>query len=60
MEFDLKYRDYLMQEASTEEGLARLFEEAKKIDPEAMETISKNDKKRITRVLEIYRATRKN
>ena len=31
-----------------------------KIDPEAMKNISSNDKKRITRILEIYKATGKN
>jgi tRNA dimethylallyltransferase len=59
MEFDLEYRDELMKKADTENGLAKLYEEAKEIDSEAMKNISKNDKKRITRVLEIYKATRK-
>ncbi len=59
MEFDEDYRNSLMEKAESEEGLAELWEEANKIDPEAMEKISKNDKKRITRVLEIYNATGK-
>lgn len=60
MEFDLKYRDYLMEKADKEEGLKSLYEEACKIDNKAMEKISPNDKKRICRILEIYKATRKN
>ncbi len=60
MNFDEEYRNYLMQIAENDEGLKELFEEAKRIDPKAMENISPNDKKRITRVLEIFRATGKN
>ena len=41
------------------EGLEKLYEMAAKIDKEAMRTISKNDQKRITRVLEIYKQTGK-
>lgn len=57
MEFDLEYRNYLLEKAKTEEGLKALYDEAVKIDPEAMKNISLNDKKRITRILEIYKAT---
>ena len=57
-EVDLEYREYLNQKAD-KEGLERLYEEAKKIDPKAMEKISQNDKKRIIRVLEIYHKTGK-
>lgn len=60
MKFDEQYRNELMEKAETEEGLKELWEEANKIDPEAMTKISKNDKKRIVRVLEIYKATGKN
>ena len=60
MEFDLAYRNELMDIASTEEGLNSLYKKAQEIDPEAMKIISKNDKKRIVRVLEIYKATGKN
>ena len=42
------------------QGLEKLYEQAQKIDPEAMKKISPNDKKRIIRVLEIYKATGKN
>ncbi len=59
MEFDEKYREELLKKAEDEQGLQELFEQAKKIDPEAMKIISKNDKKRIIRVLEIYQATGK-
>ena len=59
IEYDEEYRNSLMKEAETEEGLNKLYEEAKKIDPEAMEKISPSDKKRISRVLEIYHATGK-
>lgn len=41
------------------EGLDRLYKKAKEVDPVAMEKISPNDKKRIMRVLEIYKATGK-
>ena len=59
MEFDLEYRKEL--ECEVENGkLQELYEKAKKIDPEAMEKISPNDKKRILRILEIYKATGKN
>ena len=34
-----------------------MYEQAKKIDPEAIKKISQNDKKRIIRILEIYHAT---
>ena len=59
MKFDEQYRNELMNKAETEEGLNALWEEANKIDPEAMIKISKNDKKRIVRVLEIFKATGK-
>ena len=42
-----------------EKGLVYLYEEAKKIDPEAVKNISVNDKKRIIRILEIYKETGK-
>lgn len=60
MEYDETYRDFLMQQAQTEEGLKAIYEKAKQIDEEAMLHISSNDKKRIIRVLEIYKATGKN
>lgn len=60
IKLDEKYRNRLMDEASSEEGLKKLYEEAKKIDEKAIEKISPNDKKRIIRILEIYHATGKN
>ena len=60
IKLDEKYRNNLMEFANTEEGLKKLYEEAKKIDGKAMEKISPNDKKRIIRILEIYNATGKN
>ena len=60
IKFNENYRNKLMQEAETEEGLQKLYEQAKKIDPKAMEKISFNDKKRIIRVLEIFHSTGKN
>ena len=60
MEFDENYRNELMKIAETESGLKTLYNEAVKIDPEAMKIISSNDTKRIIRVLEIYKATGKN
>lgn len=59
MEFDEEYRNSLMEEASDTAKLEKLWEEANKIDSESMKKISKNDKKRIIRVLEIYKATGK-
>lgn len=59
MDFDLNYRNEIMNKAKTEEGLKELYDEAVKIDKTAMEKISPNDKKRICRVLEIYKATGK-
>ena len=59
MEVDLNYRRELEKEAE-EYGLEVLYNRAKEIDPEAREKVSANDKKRITRVLEIYNATGRN
>ena len=55
---DLEYRKQLEQEAE-EQGLEYLYEKAKQIDEKAMQNISINDKKRILRVLEIYKETGK-
>jgi tRNA dimethylallyltransferase len=55
---DENYRKEL-EKIVEEQGLEKLYEEAIKIDSEAMKKISKNDKKRIMRVLEIYQATGK-
>ena len=59
IKLDEKYREELMKIAETQEGLEKLYNEAKKIDEKATEKISPNDKKRICRVLEIYHATGK-
>ena len=59
IEFDEKYREELEKRVD-KEGLDKLYEEAKNIDEKAIEKISKNDKKRILRILEIYHATGKN
>ena len=53
-----KYRNKLNNIAENE-GLEGLYNMAIKIDPEAMEKISRNDKKRIIRVLEIFHKTGK-
>ena len=58
IKFDEKYRKELENRAK-KEGLESLYNEAKQIDPQAMEKISANDQKRILRVLEIYKATGK-
>ena len=58
IEFDENYRKELEKEVE-EKGLENLFEEAKKVDPIAIQKISKTDKKRILRILEIYHATGK-
>lgn len=59
IKFDEKYRQELEKQVQ-EEGLEKLYKKAQEIDPEAMLKISQNDKKRILRVLEIYKATGKN
>lgn len=55
---DEEYRK-LLEKRAEEQGLQKLYEEACIIDKKAMETISRNDKKRIIRVLEIYKQTNK-
>ncbi len=58
IKIDEKYRKEL-EEIAEKEGLQKLYNEAIKIDEKAMEKISPNDKKRIMRILEIYKATGK-
>lgn len=55
---DTEYRDKLNKQADSG-NLQELYEEACKIDAEAMKIISPNDRKRIIRVLEIYKQTGK-
>ena len=59
IEFDEEYRNYLEECANNENGLKKLYNEAKNIDSEAIKKISINDKKRIIRILEIYHSTGK-
>ena len=59
IDFDEEYRKELELKASEPNGLKGLYEIAKKIDNEAIQKISPNDKKRIIRVLEIYHSTGK-
>ncbi len=58
MQVDLDYRAYL-EDLADKNGLEYLYNMAKKIDEQAMQKISINDKKRICRVLEIYKSTGK-
>ena len=58
IEFDEQYRKEL-EKIADEKGLEDLYNKAKEIDAEAIKNISKNDKKRIIRILEIYKATGK-
>ena len=58
IETDMNYRHELELEMK-KEGLTKLYERAKQIDEQAMQTISQNDQKRIMRVLEIYHQTGK-
>ena len=58
IKFDEKYRKEL-EDIALKKGLETLYKKAQEIDPEAMKKISCNDKKRIIRVLEIYKATGK-
>lgn len=57
-EIDEKLRNKLEKEAK-EHGLEKLYERACKIDEQAMQNISINDKKRIIRVIEIFEKTGK-
>lgn len=57
-EIDLEYRAEL-EKIAEEQGLEALYNQAKQIDSDAIERISKNDKKRICRILEIYHSTGK-
>ena len=58
IKIDETYRQKL-EEIAKEKGLNTLYEMAIKIDKQAMQKISINDKKRIMRVLEIYHQTGK-
>ena len=59
MKIDEEYRNELMNRAEDPVELEKMWDEANTIDPDAMQKISKNDKKRIVRVLEIYKSTGK-
>ena len=58
IEFDECYRR-LLEKRVKEEGLLKLYEEAKNIDSQATKKVSQNDEKRILRILEIYNQTGK-
>lgn len=58
IEWEEAYRTQL-EKRIEQEGLEKLYEEAKKIDPLAIEKISQKDAKRILRILEIYHTTGK-
>lgn len=58
IQFDEAYRKQLEKRVQIE-GLEKLYQEAEKIDSEAIQKISPNDQKRILRILEIYHATGK-
>ncbi len=65
--YEIEYKDIELNEEyrkeleriRDEQGLEILYKKALEIDPKAMEKISSNDFKRITRILEIYEATGK-
>ena len=65
--YEIEYKDIQineeyrreLEEIREKEGLEVLYKKALEIDPKAMEKISPNDFKRITRILEIYEATGK-
>lgn len=59
MKIDEEYRNMLIKRAEDPLELEKMWDEANTIDPEAMVKISKNDMKRIIRVLEIYKSTGK-
>ncbi len=58
IKIDMNYRNEL-EKIAQEKGLDYLYEKAVEIDSQAMKTISRNDRKRIMRVLEIYKQTGK-
>ena len=59
--YEMDYMDReKLEKIAKLEGIERLYEMAKEIDPEAIKNISKNDQKRICRILEIYHTTGKN
>lgn len=58
IKIDEEYRNKL-ETIVEKNGLEELYKKALEIDPVAMEKINKNDKKRIMRILEIYKATGK-
>ena len=58
IKLDEEYRKKL-EEIAEKQGLEVLYKKAQEIDPQAMQKISANDKKRIMRVIEIYKATGK-
>lgn len=66
--YEIEYKDIRINEEyrkqleaiKENEGIEVLYKKALEIDPKAMEKISPNDYKRITRILEIYNATGKN
>lgn len=58
IKLDEEYRKKL-EEIVKKQGLEVLYKKAQEIDPQAMQKISANDKKRIMRVIEIYKATGK-
>lgn len=58
IKIDENYRKEL-EKIIEKQGLEKLYKKAMQIDPIAMEKISINDKKRIMRVLEIYKSTGK-
>ena len=58
IKLDEEYRKKL-EEIVEKQGLEVLYKKAQEIDPQAMQKISANDKKRIMRVIEIYKATGK-
>ena len=65
--YEIEYKDIKINEEyrkelekiRNEQGLDVLYQKALEIDPKAMEKISANDFKRISRILEIYEATGK-
>lgn len=59
IENDLEYRDELTKISLEENGVDKLFDMLKGIDPEAAEIIDKNNVRRVIRALEIYKVTGK-
>ncbi len=57
--FPIVEADFSLRKSLQEKEVSALYEELKKVDPESLKKINKNDKKRIIRALEVFILTGK-